>query len=80
LALRPEGPADNRPDRKVGIRLVLAPSTEGAALSQRHIECQNRFHGAGAVQGILAENPVSDDAHADCGYIQSRHSPLNDPH
>ena len=75
---RPEGPAENRPDRKVGIRLGLATSTEGAALSQRHTAYQIRFHGSGSVQGILVENPVPDDAHADCGYIQSLHAPQND--
>ena len=32
--LRPEGPAVNRPDRKVGIRLPLAMSAEGAALRE----------------------------------------------
>jgi hypothetical protein len=31
-AWRPEGPANNRPDRKVGISLLLIMSAEGAAL------------------------------------------------
>jgi hypothetical protein len=32
---RPEGPEENRPDRKVGIRLELATSAEGAALDAK---------------------------------------------
>ena len=76
---RPEGPAENRPGREAGIRIVDLMSAEGAALSQRHIGCHNRFHGGGAGQGILAENPVSDDALADCGYIPSRHALQNAP-
>jgi hypothetical protein len=34
LRKRPEGPELNRPDRKVGIRLRLAMSAEGAAQRQ----------------------------------------------
>jgi hypothetical protein len=75
--IRPKGPAVNRPDRQVGIRLMFTLSAEGAALNRKRIVCQNQFHDAGAVPEALAENRFSCGVHADCGYIQSRPVPEN---